>query len=180
MPDAHRAPKIMLIRHSEKPSGEDVGVTRAGAENAKSLSVRGWQRAGAFVPYFTSAEQHGIIAKPQFLFASHSSSLRPHYTLVPLAEKLAIAVNLEYGKGDEDLLIRAASALDGVVLICWQHDFMSKVANVILADAQTAPQSWPSERFDMTWVFDLDPSSARYGFVQVPQQLLARDSSQVI
>ncbi len=180
MPNAHRASKIMLIRHAEKPSGDDLGVSQTGTANAKSLSVRGWQRAGALTAYFMPSERHGIIAQPQFLFASHSSSLRPHYSLVPLAQKLGIAVNLDYGKGEEDRLIATASALDGVVLISWQHDFMSKVANAILEDEQTAPQNWPSARFDMTWVFDLDPQSLRYGFTQAPQQLLAEDSSQAI
>jgi broad specificity phosphatase PhoE len=41
--------KIMVIRHAEKalPGGVISGVNEAGGPDPNSLSVRGWQRAGA-------------------------------------------------------------------------------------------------------------------------------------
>ena len=43
------APRILLIRHAEKPDGQDGGVNVDGACDEKSLTVRGWQRAGALI-----------------------------------------------------------------------------------------------------------------------------------
>ena len=95
--------------------------------------------------------------------------------MLPLAGKLGIGINLDFGKGDEDRLVLAAKNCEGVVLISWQHEFMAAVANAILGDKHTAPQEWPKDRFDVIWIFDLDPVRARYTFTQLPQRLLAGD-----
>ncbi len=42
------ATTIMLIRHAEKPGGDDGGVDQKGDADKHNLIVRGWQRAGAF------------------------------------------------------------------------------------------------------------------------------------
>ena len=54
------------------------------------------------------------------------------------------------------------------------------MANHILGDTTTVPQKWPGHRFDVVWVFDLDPASKTYSFTQVTQCLLAGDSDQPI
>ena len=41
------ATTIMLIRHAEKPDGNDSGVDPKGNPDKHDLIVRGWQRAGA-------------------------------------------------------------------------------------------------------------------------------------
>ena len=47
------AQKIMIIRHAEKPEHHGPrGVDENGDEDKKSLTVRGWQRAGALVQFF--------------------------------------------------------------------------------------------------------------------------------
>jgi len=165
------APRIFLIRHAEKPDGQSRGIAQDGSSDEKSLTVRGWQRAGALVARF---------ADTKFLFASRSSSNRPRQTLEPLAEKLKVRLNLTFGKGDETRLAAAAKACDGVVVICWQHEYMSAVANAILGDSTTASQKWPEDRFDLTWVFDFDERTGLYRFAQQPQCLLAGDSSETI
>jgi hypothetical protein len=164
------SPKILLIRHAEKPDETHAGVSPDGTQNEQDLTVQGWQRAGALACFLT----------PQFLFASHSSSSRPRQTLLPLSEKLGIAIDMECGKGDEDRLAGRAKSCEGVVLICWQHEYMAAVANAILGDQQTAPQQWPKNRFDVVWVFDLDPVTLNYRFSQFPQRLLAGDSPYAI
>jgi hypothetical protein len=178
MPDTPRASKILLIRHTEKPDGANTGVSPAGSADEKSLTVRGWQRAGALVCLLAPPEgvtRTQALAAPRFLFASHSSSRRPEQSVLPLALKLGIGINLDFGKGDEDRLVLAAKNCEGVVLISWQHEFMAAVANAILGDKHTAPQEWPKDRFDVIWIFDLDPVRARYTFTQLPQRLLAGD-----
>jgi phosphohistidine phosphatase SixA len=165
------AQRIFLIRHAEKPDAQSRGIAQDGSPDDRSLTVRGWQRAGALVARF---------ADTKFLFASHSSSNRPRQTLEPLAERLNIQLNLAFGKGDEPRLAVAAKACDGAVVICWQHEYMSAVANAILGDSTTAPQRWPEDRFDVTWVFDLDERTGVCRFAQQPQCLLAGDSSEII
>jgi hypothetical protein len=51
-----KAPKIMIIRHAEKPAGKVAGVDEAGESSGHHLSVRGWQRAGALACLFAPAQ----------------------------------------------------------------------------------------------------------------------------
>jgi hypothetical protein len=74
-------------------------------------------------------------------------------------------------------------ACGGTALICWQHEDIPSIANVIMGNDTTVPQKWPGDRFDVVWVLDLiievgsdSPSSSSYAFSQVPQSLLAGDS----
>lgn len=178
------ATKIMLIRHAEKPTGTPPphGVTPEGESEKESLTVRGWQRAGALASFFAptnGAFQHPSLAEPQFLYAStptkRNGSRRPVETITPLAERLAIRINSNFPKFESDEMVEEAFLCDGVVLISWQHEFIPKIANHILGNKTTAPQDWPEDRFDMVWVFDRDAESALYGFKQVPQNLLMGD-----
>lgn len=78
-----------------------------------------------------------------------------------------------YTVGQEPQLAAAAAACNGVVLVGWEHKHIPLIANAIPGNT-TAPQSWPGDRFDMVWVFDLG-ASGTYSFGQVPQLLLAGD-----
>ena len=179
-----RATKIMLIRHAEKPlnSHAPYGVTPDGEREKESLTVRGWQRAGALVSFFAPANgrfQRESIGEPRFIYASkpirRNGSNRPLETVTPLAEKLAIRINSHHSKLEYDRMLEEVFLCDGVVLISWQQEFIPKIANHVLGDKTTAPQDWPEDRFDVVWVFDLDPDSSRYRFKQVPQNLLMGD-----
>ena len=178
-----QATKIMLIRHAEKPLDPPPhGVTSDGVREKESLTVRGWQRAGALVSFFAPSNgrfQNEFIAEPRFLYASkplkRNGSRRSLETITPLAEKLAIRINSNYPKGAEEEMLEEAFLCQGVVLISWQHNYIPMIANLILGDATRAPQEWPEDRFDVVWVFDLDSQSAEYSFTQVPQSLLMGD-----
>lgn len=179
------ATKIMVIRHAEKPSsnGHEVhGVTWEGEREKESLTVRGWQRAGALVSFFAPANgcfHSPSIALPQFLYASkpvrRNGSRRPLETITPLAEKLAIRINSNYTKLESKQMLDEVFLCEGVVLVSWQQEFIPTIANLILGERTTCPQDWPEDRFDMVWVFDRDPASSRYTFKQVPQNLLMGD-----
>src|SRR5262245_9719824 len=104
-----RATKIIVMRHAEKPAkdGAPYGVTLEGKPNKESLQTRGWQRAGALANLFAPTNgplQNGALAKPQFLYASkplqRKGSRRPMQTILPLGEKLAIPINLNYERSD--------------------------------------------------------------------------------
>jgi hypothetical protein len=186
-----KAPKIMIVRHAEKPVGHLAGVNEAGESSSRDLIVRGWQRAGALACLFAPAHgplQNPLLARPAFIFASaatddpvpgNSRSHRSQETVRPLAELIGVEVDLRFSKGQEKPLAGAAIACDGPVLIAWQHENISVIANAILSP-KVAPQTWPAERFDVVFVFTLNPLDGMYGFAQVPQCLLAGDSAHPI
>lgn len=173
----------MLIRHAEKPAkdGAPYGITAKGERSKESLEVRGWQRAGALANLLTSTNgrpQHPALAKPQFLFASRPlrrrGSRRPVETVTPLAQKLAVRINSGFQRAEVESMVEAAVLCKGVVLICWQREYIPEIASLILGD-RTAPATWPDDCYDIIWVFDLLPSRTKYSFKQVPQKLLAGD-----
>jgi hypothetical protein len=183
MAEAPTATKIMIIRHAEKPpaSGKPFGVTVEGDQDVESLTIEGWQRAGALACLFAPTRgplQAPELATPSFLFASQSKSgggsERPVETITPLASKLALTIKT-HKKSDTDKVAADAMACGGIALISWQHELIPSIANVIVGNQTTVPQSWPGSRFDVVWVFDLDTSSNTYAFSQVPQSLLAGD-----
>jgi hypothetical protein len=176
--------KIMIIRHAEKPPDSDgpFGVTPEGDQDAESLIIQGWQRAGALACFFAPAHgplQSADLATPGFLFAAESKSgggsKRPDETITPLASKLGLTAKT-HKKSDLEKVAADAMACGGTALICWQHQDIPAIANIIVGNASTVPQKWPGDRFDVVWVFDLAPSSNSYSFNQVPQLLLAGDS----
>lgn len=179
----------MLIRHAEKPSkdGAPYGITAKGERSKESLEVRGWQRAGALANLLTSTNgrpQHPSLAKPQFLFASkplrRRGSRRPVETVTPLAQKLAVRINSGFQRAEVESMVKEAVLCNGVVLICWQREYIPEIASLILGDDRTAPATWPDDCYDIIWVFDLLPSRTKYSFKQVPQKLLAGDLSSPI
>jgi hypothetical protein len=175
--------KIMLMRHSERPSAEPKirGVGLDGRKNKESLAVRGWQRAGALVRFFAPIDGRfadPALATPKTLFACKAApqdpSLRPQHTLSPLAEFLQVASNCDYFHGEEADLVQKVLAGPGPALIAWKHGNMHVIANTILGDAVTAPQHWDYGRYDLVWVFDR--RGKIWTFSQIPQLLLAGDS----
>ena len=179
----------MLIRHAEKPGKDSApyGVTHKGERSKESLEVRGWQRAGGLANLLAppnSHFQHASLAKPQFLFASkplrRRGSRRPVETLTPLAQKLAIRINSSFPRADVEDMVDEVVACKGVVLICWQREYIPEIASHILGNNNIAPPDWPDDCYDMIWVFDLLPSRTKYSFKQVPQKLLAGDLSSPI
>ena len=179
-----QATKIMVMRHAEKPPFHPppYGITLEGARDKESLTARGWQRAGALANFFAPtnrAFQALSLAKPQFLYASkpvkRKGSRRPFETIMPLAEKLAIRINSNFKKFETESMLEDALLCNGVVLICWQREYIPQITEQILVNKALAPPEWPEDRFDMVWVFDRNPSSARYSFKQIPQSLLMGD-----
>src|SRR5690242_18318012 len=111
--------KIMVIRHAEKPTTKHqppYGVNYVGEQDWESLTVRGWQRAGALVTLFdpsNGAPARPHLAVPTIIYASNprgaggaeqdegSKSKRPLQTVTPLAARLGIVPRLSFAKGDE-------------------------------------------------------------------------------
>ncbi len=198
------ATKIMIIRHAEKPPSNPPpnGVTNAGEVSADSLIVQGWQRAGALVVLFKPARgplQDPLLATPQFIYACSPTdpdeANRPEETVMPLLDALQTPAgqligNFTFHKGEEPDVVASALNCQGVVLISWPHGQIPYLARQIPLSSNSKPipaGKWPGDRFDMVWVFDPDtgPSpdpnpNPGYIFKQVPQLLLAGDSSEPI
>jgi hypothetical protein len=174
---------IMIIRHAEKPSDDRSiqGVDIAGAQSDEELIVRGWQRAGALARYFApvvALPPGPRIQTPKSIFASasapHAKSLRPQHTVGPLSDLLRLAVNIDYAVGDEPLLAKTALAAPGPVLIAWHHEAIPHLANSIVGDLTTCPQTWAKDRFDLVWILRRDAGG--WAFNQVSQLLLSGDA----
>ena len=182
----HTAKKIMVIRHAEKPVGPYQGVDTDGNIDPESLITKGWQRAGALTVLFDPFRgtlQSNALSIPQFLYASppgsESKSKRPVQTITPLSVRIGLSINEGYGKSDYKKMADNAMSESGIVLIAWQHQDIPHIANHILGN-HSAPQTWPGDRFDLVWVFDLDTSENGYTLTQVPQNLLAGDLNSII
>jgi hypothetical protein len=189
------ATKIMIIRHAEKPTTTPppptYGVTITGAQDPDSLIVQGWQRAGALVTLFAPSRgplQSSDLATPQFIYATSTSDTegnRPEETITPLAKQLNLVPNESFSKSQSGECATSAISCNGVVLISWPHGQIPNLCGGIPLSPNNknpVPSTWPSDRFDMVFVFDLDPSEATFGytFSQVPQLLLSGDSSEPI
>ena len=144
--------RVMFIRHAEKPPGvspyEGDGVDARGKKDDESLTVRGWQRAGALAKFFQSA----TALRPNVVFASHSDSKRPIETVTPLVDLLNEKGNVPFikthHKNDLQGTIDDVMTRDGIVLVSWQHELIAGLIGK-LPNPPTVPQNWPGHRFDM-------------------------------
>jgi hypothetical protein len=184
-----KATKIMIVRHAEKPATDftPYGLTINGKRSKESLTARGWQRAGALANLLAPTNghfQHPLLAQPQSIYTSkfikRRGSRRPIETITPLAEKLAIKINADFPRFAVDKLVEDLFRCKGVVLICWQREYIPKIAAAIMGSEGSVPAAWPEARFDLVWIFDRSRTSARYRFHQVPQSLLMGDQVTLI
>ena len=166
--------KVLIIRHAEKP------------EQGHCLSVKGWQRATALVPFFLGElsdecgnPQPGF-ARPAAIFAQkpteENKSLRPLQTVQGLAQAMKIELQRYAHTGVAQMVqdIRATPALTGkTILICWEHHAIPKVAQ---AFGVQDPPEFHGSAFDRVWVINIKDGKAKLR--DVPQQLLFGDSSE--
>ncbi|HAT31324.1 MAG TPA: hypothetical protein DCW29_10880 [Janthinobacterium sp.] len=167
---------ILLLRHADKPGPDTgAGVDAQGRHDADSLSVRGWQRAGALALLLSG---HGAAPTPQALFASaaRTGSRRSGQTVAALAAKLGLEIDDRLGKGEEVQLAELILGRGGVLAVCWQHEGLPAIARHVLGDAAPPdlPAAWPESRYDMLW--QLQREAQGWTFRQLPQMLLAGDT----
>ena len=174
---------IFLIRHAEKPDDEHQGVNEFGVSDPESLTTRGWQRAGALAVFLAGA--NGSLTPDQIYASSPdkekvaphvktgSKSSRPLETVTALAEKLNKIPNQAFGKGGEQNLVDAIAKLEGTTLICWQHEAIPLIAELIMGSNDGIPDPWPADRFDVIWSFTKADAGAPWAFKQVCQRFLS-------
>lgn len=178
------AQTVMVIRHAEKPTDAEQGVSEDGAPDAHDLTVRGWRRAGALVRFFAplpdGTPPPAPLRRPSAIFATQpdacAESRRPLNTVQPLADLLLEGkVDTRFGEGDEHKLASEVRDAGGDVLIAWHHQRIPHICEHLKAEG--CPPEWPKGRFDLVWVFERGADEDRWRFSQVPQQLLAGDTA---
>ncbi|WP_027500592.1 histidine phosphatase family protein [Rhodococcus sp. UNC363MFTsu5.1] len=177
-----RATTIMLIRHAERPEGDEppFGVDRDGTRCDESLTPTGWQRATALAALFApdAGEPPAGLVRPEALFASTPSkkdgSKRSLQTISPLADKLGVEVDTDIGRSEVKALAKRVLRTPGPVLISWQREYLPEIVDALGEIDSTPPDPWPEDRFDVIWL--LTPDGTRgWVFSQLPQRLLPGD-----
>ncbi|MFC7306526.1 hypothetical protein ACFQVC_20150 [Streptomyces monticola] len=191
---------VMVIRHGEKPDAEHPGVDERLNPDKKSLTARGWDRARKLPGLFAPADDGGggsdgengsdgegtddrTLPLPAAVYAAGrgpaGGARRLAQTVTPLAEQLGLPVRTDCGKTQERALAEAVLAgAASPVLICWQHSHIPSLVRALGArDAGPAapPRRWPSDRFDLVWLFRYDAGTGRWTFRQADQGLLEGD-----
>jgi broad specificity phosphatase PhoE len=175
---------VMVIRHAEKPDGSDPGVDAQGQDDDSSLTKIGWERANRLADLLdpaTGPPSPGL-ATPKAIYAAGENDdgegLRPRETVMPLAARLHITTNTDYGSGDEKKLVKEVISQPGPTLISWQHGEIPDIAKAFPSVTPKPPSDWPDDRFDVVWTFTRTADGWR--FAQVPELLLPGDRDTAI
>ncbi|TIP18463.1 hypothetical protein [Mesorhizobium sp.] len=169
---------VMIIRHAEKPLPDqpDRGVDQLGQQDDKSLTVRGWQRAGALAHLFSAPP--APLQVPRVIVASApikkdgsgTRSLRPTETIAPLARRLAIDADTRFSKGQEAQAGPATMQQTLPTLVCWQHESIPELAAAIAQSSGIAPDHWDNADYDGIWILT-SQGEGQWTFTQALQRL---------
>ena len=174
----------MVIRHGEKPDGSDPGVDAQGRKDDSSLTATGWERANRLVDLFAPASgtPRPGLATPKAIYAAgkndEGEGQRPRETVMPLAARLGLTMNTDYGAGQEKKLVDEVIAQPGPTLISWQHGGIPDIAKAFPSVTPKPPSDWPDDRFDVVWTFTR--TTAGWQFAQLPELVLPQDTDAVI
>jgi hypothetical protein len=160
--------QIVILRHAEKP---DTGDT---------LSKQGFERAAALVPFFLQMPTAAIFEEPVAIYVPYSStnypSTRSLQTVSALANLWAVPLYARFTVADlkslRDEILNTKSYEGKLVVICWEHDHIPKLANLL---GITNPPGWSGTVFDRIWVIDYSNGSVS-SFQNLPQKLMYGDS----
>ena len=160
--------RIVIMRHGEKP---DAGLGQ--------LSCRGLSRALALPDAII-----GKFGAPQFLFAANPSKrkpdrgtlydyIRPLATIEPLAIRLGLPVDVQYGFDQQKQVARVVGTehyAGALVVIAWEHHLAPKITRDLLkrhgGDAGQVAK-WADDDFDRLDVVEItrtpgQPPGAQY------------------
>jgi hypothetical protein len=179
---------VVCLRHGEKPANAEKrwkplddsgpGLDAHGRRSRHSLTVRGWQRAGALAG--TGLCGHLLEpdhSNPVVMFApdygAKSHKRRPYQTILPLSRRLGLEITLPCKKDDVDTLHAEVTKVDGVAVVCWEHEFLAKLARKLVDQAEEI--EWPDDRFDVLWLIRVSATGAEGSCEKQDQRLLPGD-----
>jgi hypothetical protein len=179
--DSNPQDVVMVIRHGEKPltDGEPYGVTLEGVQNASSLTVVGWVRAGALAAGFAYPQERWNLPVPTAIYAASprgKDGLRALQTIGPLANRLKLPMNTSFEKGDEAKLADELIAGHGARLVCWEHHAIPTLVGNLGSISPSPAHSWANERYDLIWIFTKQPDGS-WAFRVIPERLLVGDTT---
>lgn len=147
----HADTTIVIVRHGEKP-----------AQGLGQLSCQGLNRSLALAPVLLS--RYG---KPVAIYAPNPAIkkidkgvsfayVRPLATIEPLAIRVGLPVNIDWGMADTSRLAEALLArTDGTQVVAWEHHLAEKLAKHLLAVSGGNPAevpAWGDMDFDSIYV----------------------------
>jgi len=178
---------VFIVRHGEKTEKkEPVRFEQWYFKDSKPLSVRGWQRAYALVPYFSMdsaiIEKYGHI---KALFApkpdNFYKSVRPIQTITPLSKALHMDINSYFALDHNGIpglvkhIKEAESLHNEVVLIAYEHDHIPDLLKAF--KVKNYLTKWPNNVFDWVVILEFDTRTGECVAYSIqPQQLLFGDS----
>jgi len=183
---------LMIIRHAEKPNGAwpGPGLTIDGTSDARSLVIRGWQRAAAWCALFGAGLGGADFPRPDAIYAADPNagagaaaaddgpSQRPFETVKPLGDRLGVKPVTTWALGQEASLVTEITKLSSVVLVCWEHKrIISGILPAIGANLPALPLKWDGQRFDVVLRFDRAAPGGAWTFRQLFPKLLSGDSA---
>jgi hypothetical protein len=158
--------QIIFLRHAEKPA------------EGPELTARGWERAKALAPLFTSdprALEHGPAVA---IFAMKPGSARAVQTMEATARALKIRTDHHYFRDEIDGLvnaIRKSKAGEGkTIIVCWEHKVIPEMLKAF--GWKEGPKKWPDDVYDRLWILDFE-NGKPVRFRDLPQKLLPGDSA---
>jgi hypothetical protein len=110
-----------------------------------------------------------------------SGSRRPMETVSELAHRLGLGdPDTSFTKGQEQALADKLKGLDGVTLVCWQHEAIPDIAARLAGLGVKIPSPWPGDRFDVVWRLRRTGGGTAWSFDQCCPQLLSGDPASPI
>lgn len=173
--------QIIIIRHGEKaPNGQ--------------LSSKGFRRAQALGPYFTSIDHNStnpplftnglptaiVAAKP--IGVGSNNTIRCIDTIMPTAVILQLPIHNIHGLDAPSVVanyVLTESLFDDQnVIICWHHP---EIAALIAAFGYLPPSTiypvYPEDRYDLVWLLEMPPPVPSVTVDPILQELLYGDAS---
>lgn len=140
----HRATKIIVLRHAEKPIDP----------HDQRLAHRGYKRAEYLADYIPKN-----FGRPDYIFATEptKSSFRPFLTVQPLWDAVKDSM-MDVSVDDEAALhlgakLRAGDLNTGKnVVVCWHHGKIPELLKGLGASKHDYPAIWPENDFSTIYV----------------------------
>jgi|SRR5579863_3393363 len=141
---------LILVRHAEKPDGDNAGP---------GLAPAGEARAKAYADYFQHFQLDGAPIKIGEIIATADSdgSARPRLTVTPFSQSTGLKIEQPFPDKEVKALAHwlAAGDPNRTILIAWHHGKMPKLLRELGADPdELLPDgTWPEDTYD--WVIAL-------------------------